>query len=565
MTEEIPKESVTNNGSRSSLKTEEIPKESMTNNGLHSSLKTEEVSHERLSDNGLHSSLKTEEVSDESLSDNDLHPSPKARSPKRIGLALLGIALLATLGFFSYHAVVKPKTGSGRESGSRSGRSRDRGPQVIPVTVGTVSQRTIPIQLQANGNVEAESTVAVTPQVNGQITGIYFKKGQDVKKGQLLFTLDDRTQTTAIQQAQGTLARDLAQVQQARAVLNKDLTQVRQTQANLAKDQAQARYAQAQSGRYASLLKQGAVSQDQAQQYATNSEAASATLQADKEAIANAQAALNVDRANIQNAEGVARADEAALKNAQVQLSYTKIYAPMDGRAGDILVQQGNVVQANSSTNPLVKISKINPIQVSFSVPEKNLPDIQKYMKDNKLTVDVTFPDNSTQPIRGVLTFVNNTVDNTTGSIQLMGNFDNPQGKLWPGRYVNATLTLASEPNAIVVPSQAVQTGPNGQFVFVVKPDATGQGGTVENVPVTPSQTADGLNRTIDGLTVIQKGLQPGQTVVTDGQANLISGSKIRIKTASDSAGGNTPNSSRRRRSNSAGGNSSNSAPGGNS
>ncbi len=598
MTEEIPKESVTNNGSRSSLVTEEIPKESVTNNGLHSSLKTEEVSDGSLSGNGLHSSLKTEEVSDgslsgnglhpspkteevsdESLSDNDLHSSPKARSPKRIGLALLGVALLATLGFLSYHAVVKPKTGSGSASGSRSGRSKDRGSQVTPVTVATVTQKTVPVQLQAIGHVQAGSTVSVTPQASGRITGVYFKKGQDVQKGQLLFTLDDQTQLAAIQQARATLAKDQAQVEQARAALARDQGQieqakatlakdqglVRQAEATLAKDEAQARYAQAQSKRYSDLYKQGAISQDQSQQYSTNSQVSAATLQSDREAIANAQQVVKGDQvaitnaqqvvkgdqAAIENAQAVARGDEGALKNAQVQLAYTKIYAPTSGRAGDIPVTQGNVVQANS-TNTLVTIAQIRPIQVYFSIPEKNLPDVQKYMQNGKLKVDVTFSGNN-QPISGVLSSVNNTVDNSTGTIQLIGDFNNEQGKLFPGQFVNTTLTLTTQPNAIVVPSQAVQNGPNGQFVFVVKPDMT-----VQNVPVTVSST-------VDGLDVIPKGLQPGDKVVTDGQANLIQGSKIRVKTASDSAGGNTPTSGRRRRSNSGGGNSSNSAPGGNS
>ncbi len=209
---------------------------------------------------------------------------------------------------------------------------------------------------------------------------------------------------------------------------------------------------------------------------------------------------------------------------------------------------QGNVVQANS-TNPLVTIDQIRPIQVSFAVPEVSLPQIQQYAQNNKLTVDVTFPNSNGQPIRGVLSFVNNTVDNTTGTIQLLGIFDNTQGQLWPGQYVNTTLTLTNQPNATVVPAQAVQNGPNGQFVFVLKPDDTGKGGTVEMVPVTVSST-------VGGLDVVPKGLQPGETVVTDGQANLISGSKVRIKTASDSAGGNTPNPGRRRSSNSGGGNS---------
>jgi multidrug efflux system membrane fusion protein len=525
MTPEIPNESWTGNGSQPSTATYEVPDESSTGNGSHSSIATYEVPNDSLSENGSHSSIATDKIPNDNLSGNDLQSPPKARSVRGIVSGFLGLFLLAVLGLAGWHILNQPK--------KETAKSR-RGQQVVPVSVAKVTQKTVPVQLQTIGVVKAESTVSVTPQVGGQITGIYFQKGQDVKKGQLLFTLDERTQIAAIQQAQGTVARDMAQVQQARATLNKDLTVVRQAQANLAKDEAQAKFAQAQAGRYQNLYNQGAISQDQAQQYSTNALTSTATLQADREAIANAQAAAKVDQAAIQNAEAVVKADQAALENTRVQLSYTKIYAPIDGRAGDILVNQGNVVQPNN-TNPLLTIYQIRPIQVSFSVPEKNLSDIQKYAKDNKLTVDITFPNTNTSPIRGVLTFVNNAVDNTTGTIELMGTFDNAQEKLLPGQYVNATLTLTTQPNAIVVPAQAVQNGPNGQFVFVVKPD-----NTVENVPVTVSSM-------VNGLDVVPKGLQPGDTVVTDGQTNLVSGSKIQIKSPSDSAApaGNQP---RRRR-----------------
>ncbi|MEH1840193.1 MAG: efflux RND transporter periplasmic adaptor subunit [Nostoc sp.] len=494
------------------------------------------------------------------LTDNSIEPelsrSPKKRSPKKISLVILGMLLLGGLVFFGIHAGTAKS-----DKTEKSGRNRQ---QVTPVTVAMVTQKTVPVQLQAIGNVQSGSTVSITPEASGRIIGVYFKKGQDVKKGQLLFTLDDRSQTAAIQQAQGivvkdqaqvqqaraTLARDLGQVDQARATLVKDQALVRQAQATLAKDQAQAQFAQGQSDRYGALYKKGAISLDQAQQYVSNSKSATATLQADREAIANAQAVLKSDRvaltnagavvqgdqAAIANAQAVVRSDQGALDNTKVQLSYAKIYAPIDGRAGNILVTQGNVVQANSTT-PLVTITQIRPIQVAFSIPEANLPQVQKYMQNDKLKVDVTFPDDQAHPVPGVLAFVNNTVDNTTGTIQLIGDFDNTQGHLFPGQFVNATLTLTEEPNATVVPSQAVQNGPDGQFVFVVKPDMT-----VENVPVTVSST-------IEGLDVVQKGPQPGDKIVTDGQANLVSGSKIRIKTGrNDSNAGENSSKSRRGR-----------------
>ena len=468
----------------------------------------------------------TSEVSDQNLTENESQPD-KPLAKKRVGLAIVGVLLLATAGFFGMRSfAAKPADKAGRNSKE----------QITPVTVATVMQKTVPVQLQTIGNVQAGSTVSVTPQAGGRITGVYFKKGQDVRKGDLLFTIDDRTQTASIQQAQGTVAVSQSQVQQARATLAKDLGLVRQAEVTLAKDQAQAKFAQAQSDRYNNLYKQGAISQDQAQQYATNSQVSAATLQADREAIANAQAVVKGDQAAIETAQAVVSANGGALQSSQVQSSYTKIYAPIEGRVGNVLVTEGNVVQANS-TNPLVTIAQIRPIQVSFSVPESNLPEIQKHTENGKLKVSVTFSGSNT-PTQGTLSFVNNTVDNATGTIQLIGDFDNAQGNLFPGQFVNTTLTLSQEPNAIVVPTQAVQNGPNGQFVFVVKPDST-----VENVPVTVSNS-------IQGLDVVQKGLQPGDRVVTDGQANLVSGSKIRIKTASDSSGGNNANATENRDSN---------------
>jgi membrane fusion protein, multidrug efflux system len=306
-------------------------------------------------------------------------------------------------------------------------------------------------------------------------------------------------------------------VQQARATLARDLGLVRSAQATLAKDEAQATFAKAQSDRYDALYKEGAIGLDQAQQYATANRVLAATLQVDRDAIANAQAVVEGDKAAIANAEAVVATDEAAYQNIQVQSSYTTIYAPIDGRAGNILVTEGNVVQANS-TNPLVTIAQINPIQVAFAIPEVNLPEIQKRMQNGKLKVGITFAGDN-RVISGALTFINNTVDNTTGTIQLIGDFDNASGRLFPGQFVNTTLTLTQEPNAIVVPAQAVQNGPKGQFVFVVDPDEN----TVENVPVVATNS-------IDGLDVIKKGLKPGDLIVTDGQANLVTGSKVQIK-----------------------------------
>lgn len=359
------------------------------------------------------------------------------------------------------------------------------------MTIATVTQRPIPIQLQAIGNVQAYYTVTVRPQVSGTITGTYFRQGQDLKKGQLLYTLDDRPLTASLQQAIATLARDQAQVQQAIA--------------NQLRDQAQERYAKSEARSYSALGNQGAISKVQAAQYVTNAQAASATVNADKAAVQNVQAAVNADR--------------AAVQNAQVQLSYTKIYSPIDGRAGTIVVDRGNLVSANNTT-PLVTIAQVHPIQVAFSVPERELSDVKKYSAISKLPLKAIIPNNNQSPEPGVLVAVNNTVDNTTGTIQLLGDFANPQERLWPGQFVNVVITLTTEPNAVVVPSQAVQAGQNGNYAFVLKPDST-----VESRTVT-------VSRTINGQDVIAQGLQPGEKVVTDGQSNLIPGAKVQVKTA---------------------------------
>jgi membrane fusion protein, multidrug efflux system len=533
---------------------------------------------------------------DMEIAENTL-PTERFGLLKKASLAVIGLGLLSGLGY-----VVMRAGNSPAEKPEKVGKNK-----ATLVTVAKVTQKTVPVQLQAIGSVLPGSTVAITPQASGKITGVHFQKGQEVKKGQLLFTLDNQTQAAAMQQAQGTLSKDEALIQQARATLAKDRGQieqakatlakdqalvqqvranlakdrglieqaksnltrdrglVRQAQATLAKDEAQLQFARSQSQRYGTLYQQGAVSQDQAQQYSTNSKVSEATLQADREAISNAQsvvqgdtiaiqnaqavvqgdlaavqsaeavvrgdtiaiqnaqAVVRGDLAAIQNAQSVANADRGAMKNVEVQQSYTKIYAPIDGRAGNILVMPGNVVQANS-TNPLVSIAKTHPIQVGFSIPEGQLSDVKKYMQNNKLSVNVTFAGDKNGKIAGVLSFVNNTVDPTTGTIQLIGDFDNSSGQLFPGQYVNATLTLTEQVNATVVPSQAVQNGLKGQFVFAVKSD-----NTVENVPVTVSNTVDGL--------AVVSGLKPGDSVVTDGQANLVDGGKIKLKGAGGSAG----------------------------
>jgi multidrug efflux system membrane fusion protein len=360
--------------------------------------------------------------------------------------------------------------------------------EAAPVIVATVSEETVPVEVRAIGNVEAYSTVSVKTLVGGELTQVYFKEGQDVKTGELLFTIDPRPFEAALKQTEANLARDTAQMKQA--------------QANVAKDTAQAKNAEVENRRYAELFEAGVVSREQADQSRTNAEALMATVRADQAAVASFEEAI--------------RADSAAVANARLQLGYCSIRSPIDGRTGSLMVHQGNVVKANDL--PLVAINQINPIYVSFSVPEKELPEIKKYQAMGKLKVEAAATSDERHPAEGVLSFMDNAVDSATGTIRLKASFANHERKLWPGQFVNVTLTLTAQPNAAAVPSQAVQTGQSGQYVFVVKPDLT-----VEVRPVA-------VGRALDGKTVIEQGLQPGEKVVTDGQLRLVPGAKVEVK-----------------------------------
>ena len=372
----------------------------------------------------------------------------------------------------------------------------------VPVRVGTVLQKNVPVQLRAIGSVEAYSTVSIKSMVGGQIFKVHFKEGQDVKKNDLLFTIDPRPFEASLKQAEANLGRDTAQVNQA--------------EANLARDMAQSKYAEEEVRRYAYLVEKNYVPKEQYEQMRTNAEALAATVQADKAAVENAKAAVQADRAAVENAKAVVRASAAAVENTRIPLGYCFIRAPMDGRTGSILVQQGNVVKANDV--PIVVINQINPIYVTFSVPEKNLPEIKRYMAAKKLKVEAIIAGDEQRPEQGILTFVDNAVDATTGTIRLKGTFENKEQRLWPGQFVNAILTLTVQLDAIVVPSQAVQMGQQGQYAFVVKPDLT-----VESRSLVGS-------RMIEGETVITQGLKPGEKVVTDGQLRLVPGAKVEVK-----------------------------------
>jgi len=332
---------------------------------------------------------------------------------------------------------------------------------VVPVTVAAVVQKTVPVQILAIGNVEAYSTVGVKAQVGGQLLHVHFREGQEVKKGDLLFTIDPRPFEATLRQAE----------------------------ANLSKDSAQLENARVEVGRYADLVKKGYVAQQQYDQVRTNF----ATL------------------------EAAVEADRALVENARLQLKYCYIYSPITGRTGSLIANEGNVIKANADTS-IVVVNQVQPIYVTFSVPEQYLGEIRKYMGGGTLKVEAFPSKGDKNPAVGRIAFIDNVVDTATGTIKLKGSFDNRDKRLWPGQFVHVVLTLTVQNNAVVAPTEAVQTGQQGQFVFVVKDDLT-----AEVRPVV-------VSRTSGGESVIEKGLTPDEKVVTDGQIRLMPGAKVEIK-----------------------------------
>jgi membrane fusion protein, multidrug efflux system len=326
--------------------------------------------------------------------------------------------------------------------------------RAVPVKTGDVMIQNVPMQISAIGNVEAYNTVSVKAMIGGEVTDVRFQQGQDVKEGDLLFLIDPRPYEAALKQAEAQLARDAAQ----------------------------AKNADEQAKRYDILVQMDYVSKDQYDQLRANADALSAAVQADK----------------------------ANVENSRLQLAYCTIKSPLDGRVGSVLINKGNIIKANDL--PLVTINKITPIYVTFSVPEQNLENIKRFMKEGSLQMEAIIPGDEGHPAHGVLTFINNAVDTATGTIQLKGTFENRDRRLWPGQFINVVVTLETQKNAVVMPSAALQTGQQGQYVFVVKSDST-----VESRPVM-------IARTFGDLAVVSEGVTAGEKVVTDGQLNLTPG-----------------------------------------
>jgi multidrug efflux system membrane fusion protein len=334
-------------------------------------------------------------------------------------------------------------------------------PEAVPVTVANVARQDVPVEVRAIGHVEPYTTVALKARVGGQVIRVGFKEGQDVRQGDVLFQIDPRPYQASLAQAR----------------------------AQLERDQAIARNAEADVQRYTELVKKDYVTREQ---YDSTRAAAAAAL-------------------------ATAKADEAAIQNAQLQLSYCTVTAPISGRAGSVLVYPGNMVKGNDD-NPLVVLNQIQPVYVSFSVPESSLAQIRERLRPGEKLNVLAAASGKSNTQTGSLSFLNNAVDSGTGTILLKATFPNENEALWPGEYVDVVLTLATEPKAIVVPSQAVQTGQAGQYVWVVKNDLT-----VESRPVTVART-QGL------LSIVATGLEEGERVVTDGQLRLAPGAKVQVR-----------------------------------
>ena len=370
--------------------------------------------------------------------------------------------MLETLSLILLTACLLCLGGCSKRSAAKPGqRPKGEGSAPVPVTVATVEQRTTPVTISSFGTVEACAEVEVKVQVTGILEKVHFTEGQMVKKGDLLLSIDPR-------QPQATL---------------------KMAQANLAKDQAQLKNAEREAARQTELLQKGYASQDIYDQTMT--------------AVETLQAAVS--------------ADKAAIENAALELDYCSICSPVDGCAGSLHVHQGNLIKANDIS--VVTIRQIDPIYVSFWVQEQHLPAIQKHMAAGALDVEVTSSGEGSEPMHGVLSFIDNTVNPDNRTLHLRATFANKDRRLWPGQYGKVTLTVAQEPNSILAPSQATQTGQSGQFVYVVKSDQT-----VEARPIT-------VKRDIGNMSVVE-GVKPGEVIVTDGQLRLVPGARVQIKDA---------------------------------
>jgi multidrug efflux system membrane fusion protein len=413
------------------------------------------------------------------------HPSWSSRFGMVLGLA----ALLTT--FF---------TGCT----NKAQQSFDRPP--ASVSVATAVTQDVPTYLDAIGKTVAREVVSIQSQVSGRIIKIHFTDGADVKKGQMLFTIDPRPFEASLREAQANLARDNAQKKQA--------------EANMARDIAQAKWGEVQAKRYGQLVKEGVVPREQYEQLRASADSLNSGVDADRAAVHSADEALKVDA--------------AAIESAKVQLSYCYIRSPIDGRAGQRLVDVGNVVNtggsgggnSNNGTpgngSSLLVIQRLDPIYADFTISQNNLTSVQEQMRAGKLKAEVRLPDDASDPVIGQLTFLDNAVQNATGTVNLRATISNTGLRFWPGRFVNIRLVLSTIHQAVLVPASAPQMSAKGSFVYVVKQD------------VTAEQRSVTLGQRQGDLIVVEQGIQPGEQVVTNGQLGVTPGGKVRIEQPRD-------------------------------
>ena len=386
-----------------------------------------------------------------------------------------------------------------------------------PVSVSVAVSQDVPTYLDAIGKTVAREVVSIQPQVSGSITKIHFTDGADVKKGDPLFTIDTRPFEASLRQAQANVSRDNALKKQA--------------EANLAREIAQAKWGEVQVNRYRKLVEQGIVPREQYEQLRANSDSLNANVDADRAAVHSADEATKVDL--------------AAVESAKVELSYCHIRSPIDGRAGQRLVDVGNVVNPGGSSggssdgaasgnaisrssNALLVIERLDPIYADFTISQNNLAEVQQQMRAGRLRAEVRLPDTADDPVIGQLTFLNNVVENATGTVNLRATIPNAGHRFWPGRFVNIRLVLNTIHQAVLVPVTAPQMSAKGSFVYVVKQDST-----AEQRPVS-------LGQRQGDLVVVEDGVEPGERVVINGQLGVTPGGKVRIEQpANSSSSGN--------------------------
>ena len=410
---------------------------------------------------------------------------------------------------------------NGKPSTTAAAKKEEAG---IPVTAGVVTQRTIPVELKAVGTVEPLATVGVKSQVTGQIRSKDFTEGQEVKQGALLFSIDPAPFENALHGAEATLAASkarLANAREALAVAGRTLaTDRKRGQAALEAAQARADDARAKAERNKALLAGKLVSQEEnetARTAVVSSDSDLRQAQVKMEELENQDKSLELQRQAIVAAEAQVSADQVGLDSARLQLGYCSIFTPISGRTGSLMTDKGNLVKANDID--MVVINQIQPINVAFSVPEQYLNQVRQLMDGGrKLPVQALITGAEDRPEAGVLSFVDNAVDNTSGTIRLKGRFPNTDRLLWPGQFVNVVLTLGLQEGAVIAPAAAIQTGQGGQYVFVIKDDQT-----VESRPVT-------VDHLIGQEAVVKQGLTTGERLVTDGQLRLSPGAKVEIK-----------------------------------